>query len=181
MKIPTKQQFINLYIAGVLGNRFRVWTDLESCLKDDPDEVGLRELAVGAGSFEMCSRGNIEATALKWIQLQRKFYLNESDKDHLSHLAIQGEICRTSSGYHGYIGDAHGLRMRDMFKAGYARNFGSIETRHIMRSYMDENSLSDVDDLLDLYPDATIEFACYRKTIGVLPNRNTIIWEVRDY
>lgn len=46
---------------------------------------------------------------------------------------------------------------------------------------MDPSSQQDLDDLLDLYPDATIEFTCYDIDLGVIPNRNTIFWEVRNY
>lgn len=181
MKIKTKQEFVQLYLAGVIGNRFDIYLDYKSAIAAKAQEVGFREMAVGAGSFEMCSFDKIEEVALRWLALNRRFYLNTSDKDHLSSLLIQGEICHTFNGYQGFIGDSHGLRMRDMFKAEYARHFTSAATRHLMYKYMDENTISDIDEILELYPDATIEFACYSKFLGCLPNRNTIIWEVRDY
>lgn len=41
--------------------------------------------------------------------------------------------------------------------------------------------MDDVEILLELYPDATIELAAYPYTLGKIPGRNTVIWEVRDY
>jgi len=181
MKISSKLQFLDLYLAGALGNRFRIWRTYQEALRDKPEELGLRELGIGAGTFEMVKYEQIESASKRWLALGRRFYLNASDIDHLDYLLIQGEICRTVRGYEGYIGFAEGRRMRDMFKLGTVRNFRAGAVLHIMRTFMDANTLADVEGLFDLYPDATIEFATYSKELGVLPNRNTIIWEVRDY
>lgn len=43
------------------------------------------------------------------------------------------------------------------------------------------NSYDDLMTLLDLYPDAVIEFVAYDAEIGDIPHRNTVVFEVRSY
>jgi len=47
--------------------------------------------------------------------------------------------------------------------------------------FMDPSSRDDLEQLFDLYPDATVEFTCYQMDLGTIPRRNTIFWEVRNY
>lgn len=180
MKITTKQQFIDLYMQGVLGNKLKTWTDVNKAYNEVKELVGFRELSVGAGSFEVCNKNDILHVAIKWNKLGRKFYLNETDYNEDAR-TIQGEICYLYDGWHGFIGLCNGLRMRDMFAAGLAKPYRGLAVKAILNYYMDDNSLYDIEQLLELYPEATIEFTCYSTTIGILPNRNTIIWEVRNY
>lgn len=181
MRIRSKYQFLELYIAGVLGNRFEVWTDYRDAIAANAF-VGFREIGnAGGGKFEMALPEQIEAVARRWMYEGRKFYLNAGDYTIQKKATIQGEICNLVDGWHGFTGPAHEYKMRDMFKRGLATAHNGLHTRHILRNYLCPNSLDDVDALLDLYPEATIEFTSYKCDVGILPNRNTIIWEVRNY
>ncbi len=46
---------------------------------------------------------------------------------------------------------------------------------------LDPSSRDDLEALLELYPDATVELTSYDVDVGVLPYRNTIVGEVRHY
>lgn len=179
MQITSKSQFIDLYLAGVLGNRFQIWRDYKEAMKVDILDIGFRELGSGGGGkFEMVLHNQIESTAKRWINEGRKFYLNASDSQETC--TIQGEI-QYRLGWEGYIGLSRGLKMRDAMNAGYMKSTSGASTRSIMNIFMDDNSRNDVDEILDLYPEAVIEFGCYNREVGILLARNTIIWEVRNY
>jgi hypothetical protein len=71
--------------------------------------------------------------------------------------------------------------MRQSIARGLHQHRGYLETRMLLARYMDPSSRDDLDALLDLYPDASIEFTCFSVNVGVFPARNTIFWETRDY
>ncbi len=59
--------------------------------------------------------------------------------------------------------------------------FEGLMARALLRHHMWPSSYADFEVLLERYPDSVIEFTCYRVAVGDWPNRNTIIWEVRNY
>lgn len=181
MKIPTKAEFYRLYTAGVLGNTTRNW-DKSKALELDQDstvdKIGFREIGkAGGGRFEIVPRGQIFETAVVWSLYGINFNLSEAAPDHL--IILQGEICRTFRGWEGMFSTTPGLRMREAMKIW--KSFRGLAVGVILDTFMDPTSRDAVDQLLELYPTATIEFACYSRDVGVIPNRNTIIWEIRDY
>ena len=50
-----------------------------------------------------------------------------------------------------------------------------------LKGTMDAQSYSDIQELFETYPDATVEFSTYSINVGDCPGRNTLIWEVRNY
>lgn len=62
-----------------------------------------------------------------------------------------------------------------------SRTVGGLVALGMLKSRCDANSYEDLMELLDEYPDSTIEFAVYEVNLGVIPHRNTIIFEVRNY
>lgn len=50
-----------------------------------------------------------------------------------------------------------------------------------LKEVMDSASYLELQDLFERYPDSTIEFSTYSINVGDCPNRNTLIWEVRNY
>jgi len=71
--------------------------------------------------------------------------------------------------------------MRITMANGWHQHRGPLETKMLLRRFVDPSSRDDIDALFDTYPDATIEFTSFSCNTGVLPRRNTIIWEVRNY
>ena len=43
------------------------------------------------------------------------------------------------------------------------------------------SSYSDLEALMEIFSDSSIEFSTYRIPVGNIKGRNTIIWEVRNY
>lgn len=181
MKISSKREFYQLYTAGLLGNTVRMWSEPNADLKalaDNVELVGFREIGrAGGGSFIMVPAIEITKKAYEWRKIGKVFNISEAAPDHL--VTLQGEICKTFDGWHGIFSTQSGIRMREAMKI--ARSFKGLAVKQILDTFMDINSREFVDDMFEFYPDCTIEFACYSKDVGCISNRNTIIWEVRDY
>ena len=51
----------------------------------------------------------------------------------------------------------------------------------LLKKSLCPSSFDNLETLLDIYPESVIEFGAYEVNVGVIPNRNTLIWEVRNY
>lgn len=71
--------------------------------------------------------------------------------------------------------------MRESSRLGLLRPYVGLTVRALLDQFLDPSSRDDIDGLFELYPDAAIELASYPYKLGKLPNRNTVIWEVRNY
>ncbi len=179
MEIRTKQEFYRLWSAGVLGNKLRTWTNLQEALDAGLQRYALRESGkAGGGLHTFHDRYALPSWAKKWTDEGRKFFIAETAEDEYQ--TLQGEICRTFRGWEGTIGSTK-LPMREAMTRGLLTPRSGAEVRYLLRLSMDASSLDDLDDLLDLYPDSTIEFTTFSKDVGLIPNRNTLIWEVRNF
>lgn len=185
-EIRSKQEFYRLWLAGCLGNRLRVWRTLEEWRAEDRSgtPVTLR-VAHPSGGGSYCTydlRPN--AVDLAYLNLRTygiaadRIFIHEGAPDHKQ--TIQGEVCRLADGWHGYIGRS-GTRMRYAMAAGHLRPVRGLAVKDALDRYMNENARDDLEAILDLYPDATVEFTCYSRELGILPRRNAVIWEVRNY
>lgn len=192
MKITSKKEFFRLWEAGVLGNRTQLWRPgqwreaFHGSL--DPEGVGFRQLnTAGGGRWERVKHPLIEETHARWMSYNIDFRMDDGVPNHMT--TMQGEICRGLRGLEGFVAIAgvtspepRGLPpMRLSIKAGMHRNVSGSTLLALVQRYMDPSSQDDLWMLLDLYPDATVEFASFACDVGVFPNRNTIFWEVRDY
>lgn len=201
MKIRSKSEFFRLWRAGLLGNRPLMWDTIEEAMASGCERIGFRELGkAGGGAWELWVRNEAVAAATRWTSEGRKFVMDGSVPN--DHSTMQGEVCRTERGlesflvvrdvvindlaYHmctlGSDWNYLGLPpMRMTMGAGWHRHRGYLKTKVILDHYMDPSSRDDLDVLLELYPDATIELTCFDIDTGVIPGRNTIFWEVRNY
>ncbi len=62
-----------------------------------------------------------------------------------------------------------------------AQDAVGLTAERLLRAKMTASSYSDLQTLLELYPSSVIELGVYATPVGELPNRNTVIWEVRNY
>lgn len=196
MQIRNKQQFFEMWEAGLLGNRTRLWRDpltawywgrdanlSSETMPDNLPEIGFRELrkpgTVGAGAWEKVPWHRVLETAERWRTAGRQFIMDDGAPDDKR--TLQGEICRTFRGLEGYLEVGGGLPMRPAMAAGLMKHRTYVETRMLLERYMDPSSREDLDALLELYPDAAIEFSCFTVNVGIFPGRNTLFWETRNY
>ena len=71
--------------------------------------------------------------------------------------------------------------LRQSIAQGMHRQYGYVATRVLLNRFMDPSSRDDLDVLLEQYPEAAVEFACFSVNVGTIPRRNTVFWEVRNY
>jgi len=179
MRVASKAEFFRLWRAGVLGNTPRTWATPEAAVASGAPVVAFREAGRPGGRHWFVNHEHVLETALAWRLNGVPFSLDETAPDHL--VTLQGEVCRMAGGLYGYLALRSRLRMREAMRAGLMHDLRGAAVAWALRRYLDEASVDDVYALLDLYPDAVIELAAYECDVGVLPNRNTIIWEVRNY
>lgn len=183
-EIRTKREFFELWEGGFLGNRLRTWRDWREAHASGCSPVGFREIGkAGGGKLDIVGHDQIQGMAEEWKRAGRSYMICEAAPDQ--HATIQGEICRTvgpwGGGYAGLLGRVvNGRRMRDSIAAGDLKPVTGLAAKVIIDTYMDPGSRDDLEALLEIYPDASVEFTCYTKNVGFL-NRNTIFWEVRNY
>lgn len=182
-EITTKRQFFELWEAGMLGNRLRIWRQPGDalCESNKLNTVGFRQIGVsGGGAFETVAYVDIDATALRWRQLGREFVICESAPDHLA--LLQGEVMRDATGWKGFLAHPvlNGKKMRESMRDD-AKHYEGLYVPLLLKNYMTANSWGDLLDVLELYPDAVVELTIYRGCLGILPGRNAIFWEVRNY
>ncbi len=96
-------------------------------------------------------------------------------------IVVQGEIQRSAQ--HGWC-----FRVSKEKKPMNVALGGSQVEHHFgpgywlyLKQIMTAIDYEDINELLDTFPDAVIEFSVYNQQVGNCPNRKTIIWEVRNY
>jgi len=178
MEIKSKTQFFRMWKDGLLGNATRLWWNPDEAWASNAKEFGFREHRAGGGTWERVFRDQFWDTVCRWQGAGRTFTMDDVCPDQYQ--TIQGEVCRTFRGLEGFIG-ASQLPMRKAMAAGILKPRGYLETSLLLSHYMDPASRDDVDGFFDLFPEATVEFTCFSVTVGNIPGRNTLFWEVRNY
>lgn len=181
MRIDSKAEFFELWKAGVLGNRTRLWTNPTEAYFSSAQMVGFRELGkAGGGAWEKVPRAEVPNTARRWKTLGRKFIMDDTAPSSLA--MLQGEVCRTFRGLESFLAVGPNIPpMRQSMKLGLHSSYGYVETKVLLDRYMDPSSRDDLDMLLELYPEATVEFTAFSVDVGIFPGRNTLVWETRNY
>jgi len=185
MEIRSKTEFFQKWKAGLLGNRTNVWYDPEEAWAapkpswNHQKEFGFREHRAGGGTWVRVPEEKFWETVREWQAAGRVFTIDDVCPDW--HLTFQGEVCRTYRGLEGLLDTTAKLPMRKAANAGHLKPAGGAVTLALIHKFMDPSSQDDLWDLLDLYPDATVEFSCFSVDVGVFPNRNTLFWETRCY
>lgn len=119
----------------------------------------------------------------RWRERVGFFWGNETAPDDRA--TLQGEIRRAPGGLQFFgsersrAGYGRMIRMRDALRV--ARSYQGLTVLFLLRKHLSPPSLDDLMELLDLYPEAVIEFSAYDLQLGTCRGRNTIIWEVRNY
>lgn len=123
-------------------------------------------------------------TALRrWKERAGFFWGNETAPDDRA--TLQGEIRRGAFGWEFFGAErsredfGRMIRMRDALRV--ARSYQGLIVLFLLRKHLSPPSYDDLMELVDLFPDAVVEFSAYDRELGERRGRNTIIWEVRNY
>lgn len=165
-----------------------MYSDVEEALAAGATRLGFREMGrAGGGKFEIFDQRNwgiafsqiVRSTAAQWTREGRIYVLDSAVPN--TQVTLLGEVTRTYRGLEGFLGVRTGLTMRESIAKGLLVHRSPMETKALIDYFMDPSSRDDLEELLEMFPDAAIEFACFPINVGVIPRRNTIFWEVRNY
>lgn len=179
--VKTKNDFYKRWAKGEFGNKIRSWNSLNE-LKESgfKGAVGVR-YSLPNSSYMKYSVPvkDVDKVVKAFVKKGAKAELFKFSEDCPDEkIVLQGEVM-CSPRYLDLRYSTLKGKMRDALKI--ARNVDGIEAFEILRYGCDPGSLADIYALLDLYPDHVVEFSCYSINLGDVPNRNTLIWEVRQY
>ena len=182
--IDTKEECYLLYEAGIFGNKAITWNSFQEILNS-----GWKEKVCMRGRRTQIERGKVVYNAdLKEVpKIIEQFRKEGIPENHIGfnqsmpddHLLIQGEIMRTHLGlYLLYTTKKEPMNGALKKESLYAER---LKAKLLLEQNMCPSSYSDLEALLDLFPNSVIEFSSYDIDVGNIPHRNTVIWEVRNY
>jgi hypothetical protein len=179
-KILLKEDYYLLYNLGLLGNRAVVWNTFDEFLNSRHSLVCIRSKKVGVNTRYNIPRENVESEMKEMMSEgcePEDFKFNQSMPD--SNLIFQGEIMITPLGLY-ILYSTLKKPMKQGLNEESLHAFG-LRASMLLEHNLSPSSMADINALLELFPDSIIEFSTYSVSVGDLPGRNTIIWEVRNY
>jgi hypothetical protein len=184
-----KPEFYRRYIKQEFGNRPRLWESLDELLASDYNGmVSIRSLVPGGKclyrvpvdqlrrdrpSFhDAIFQQNVRACI-------REKATNKTPQLPDEYLTLQGSLSFDDL---GVILEYSSERNKKFREATFTTLRG-VRARHVLHQFLDPSSLADLFAMLDMYNQdkCVIEFAAYDVDVGVIPNRNWVIFEVRAY
>lgn len=105
-------------------------------------------------------------------------FVNETMPDH--QLLIQGEFQQSTLTIYLNYSRIKGIPNQQAMSSRPSEHAWGIKARRILQHFLDPVSYDNVDRLMDLFPDAVVEFSTFRVSVGDL-GWNTVFWEVRGY
>ena len=94
-------------------------------------------------------------------------------------LVIQGSLSYSSNGLTLEFCLLRNVTFREAM--AQAQTVMGLGANFTLRQFVDPSSLDDLFFLIRRFPNSVIEFATYRRPVGVWPHRCTVIFEVREY
>jgi hypothetical protein len=182
-KIRNKSDYLFMWHEKLLGNKALTWNSFQEAI-----DSGWKK--------PICFRGkkNIKRSLVHYnislnkvkekIQFLETQGIKESDLTFNQSmpdedLTIQGELTLSHRGLELHY-TTKKVPMNQALKKEQINTHG-LQAILLLKRYTDPASYEDLNLLLDIFPDAVIEFSCYRIPIGHIKGRNTVIWEVRNY
>lgn len=168
--VLNKKDMYTRWIKGEFGNRLQGWDSLESLLQSPYTGLVNKRSIISCTEVEY----NLKQSELGHSTIYNRFSEPAPDE----HLLLQGELAEGPGGW--WL--TYSTLQAKMRVAMQSAEFSSgLHAKLLLKEYCCPSSYNDLALLLDLYPGHVIEFGIYKYNLGDVPNRNTIIWEVRKY
>jgi hypothetical protein len=183
-RIISKKNFSYLlYHAGWFGNIAKTWGSLEEIKQSGWNNCVCIRSKKGIARNK--TRYNIPLNEVDKIIKKminegiskEELTFNQSMPDNC--LTIQGEIMLSEKGIYLLYTKVK-KPMNIGLKEESIQEYG-LKAKALLEYYLSPVSLDEIYLLLENFPDSIVEFSSYSCYVGNLPNRNTIIWEVRNY
>jgi hypothetical protein len=183
--VSSKAENYLLYEAGAYGNKFRTWNTLEEITASGfSGKIVMRYRGKSGGAHyprlgEQIPLSEASATLREWVaegaEIGAVAY-NEAAPDHA--LLMQGELVLSIE----HISLFYSMKkttMRLALREG--KHSSGLQALALLQQSLFPSSWSDIQELLERFPDSVIEFSAFEHAVGFLRGRNCVIWEVRNY
>ena len=182
-RINSKKDCYELYQKGFFGNKPITWNSIEEIVQSKWQEGicirGIKKIGRTKVKYDL----SLEE-AKNYVNLLKEGGILEKDLTFNqslpnNELTIQGEFMRSEKSYsllYTEVKEPMNLALKKESKW-----VEGVTALTIIKEKFSPSSYEDLQTIFDLFPDSIIEFSTYRINLGSLPNRNTLIWEVRNY
>ena len=182
MMVATKAEYLRLANLGYMGNQKSSWDTPEAAIASGYAGMVMVRYREPNSPFMRADVAMVDAPAVI-----DGFVAAGADRSklYLTHMTsavgrrINGELWRGPGGIYLNYATAQTHLRAALDQAG--RHVERSAALAVVRWACCPSSYDDLMTLLEVYPDAVIEFTAYDREIGNVPGRNTIIWEVRNY
>lgn len=169
MIIANKTEMYKKLRAGAFGNTARSWSSYAELLASPyRGLLGLRSLAIGGPFLAYVPFADAPDGAYAYSEMQED-----------ARILLQGEVYRSMQGLYLFASKLK-THMRPALRDG-GKHYWRLAAYAELLTAMWPTCYDWLMALLDEYCDSVVEFSVYDKAVGTIPNRNTIIWEVRNY
>jgi len=181
MKISSKEEMYKKYWNGEFGNKLKTWTRYEDIINDG--FKGLICIRIKSKSGHIAIGVSLEsAKQIMYDWVLEGVYLEDINFNEMApdnQVIFQGEMMVAEEKWHVVGSRKKNLTQREAVADGEILE--GMKAKVFLKHIMTPSSFEDFATLLEKYPNSVIEFGVYEVNLGSLPNRNTIIWEVRNY
>lgn len=189
--ITTKRQMYRLLSEGVLGNTLPQWFSVEQWQAEynryaHYDRWGVRSMSAG---HDKRMRHNVSTDELPALvrdtfpggccnisPMIARFAVLHAEVFEQTWSAPYGLTVWHCPPIDPNLADI----WRQAFRQGGKQTIG-LAAHELLQSWMWDSDYADLLALLERYPDHAVEMTVCSRAVGLIPNRNTIIWEVRLY
>ncbi|VVB82810.1 Uncharacterised protein [uncultured archaeon] len=181
--IAAKKEYHFLSETNFFGNRALTWNSIDEIINSG-----------WKGKICICSKKGIERTrtpfalTLEETILKIQEFKNEGIPEETlifnqsmpdEHLTIQGEMMRSTENY-SLVYSTIQAPMNLAFKKETLHATG-LKALNLLKGNLCSSSYENMQTIFEMFPDSIIEFSAYDIDVGNILNRNTVIWEVRNY
>ena len=181
--IAAKKEYYSLSESNFFGNKSQTWNSIEEIINSKwKGKICIRSKK-GIERARTPFALTLEETILKVQEFKKEgisaeeLIFNESMPDE--YLTIQGEVMRSTENY-SLVYSTVKAPMNIAFQKERLFAKGLIAL-NLLKGNLCPSSYEGMQTIFDIFPDSVIEFSSYDINVGNIPNRNTVIWEVRNY
>lgn len=181
---PTKTENDRFFQSGFYGNKLRTWTSYGQW--EWSGYLGRVSIRYKEPQSPWCRYDVTPDHVPVWIQQfvaegadRAKFIFGEMAPDE--RLTLQGELRRCETGLELFCSTFKGRMREALTNANGNTTFTGVSALAVLQTYLTGSSWSDLQELLELFPDHVIEFSAYEMCLGSCRGRNALVWEIRSY
>lgn len=181
--VSSKQQMYQMLSAGLFGNTTKQWYDVATWKAEAPEYHywGVRTLQPGGPCRLFCPCDEVEVTCRQPTFVAAGINISMMI-DTITNVTLWAEVYESDTGLVVY-GMEYPPKKGSwrLLMPSQGRHWYGLEAKMLLRKHLWPSSLSDLEELLEKYDGHVVEFSACEDAVGVLKDRNGVVWEVRAY